>query len=313
MADYFDLEAGSGSSNKKYYDYCFTYNNYTEEVENGLRTFADTECTYLTYQREIAPETGTHHLQGFFRFKSRRSFLAIKRVLSTLGCPGISLRVRRGTVDQAIDYCHKEESRNPDNPEIVEYGRRPPGSGARSDLRAVVSRIEQGASLRELVIEAPEAFIRYSRGLERVRFILQRPRRHKTEIYWYYGSTGTGKSRLASDEAGDEAYWKPGASRWWDGYENQPNVIIDDYRCDMCPFHVLLKLFDRYPCIVETKGGSVHFNSRKIWVTAPSRPEVMWSGRCDEDIQQLLRRIEVVREFGTPPPAHAPTFNPPNA
>lgn len=310
MAEYFDEDINVNDNAGKHYDYVFTLNNYTDEHINAIRLFSE-QCTYLVYQHERG-EQGTPHLQGFMRFRSRRSFRAILRTLELAGLRGIHLEPRQGSIGQAIEYCTRDDKRDHgSNPAIVEYGRRPAGAGARSDLRALYDRAQQGASTRELLEANPEAFIRYSRGIERMRFIMQIPRRWKTEVRWYYGGTGTGKSRLADNEAGDAAYWKPGASKWWDGYESQANVIIDDYRCDMCPFHVLLKLFDRYPCIVETKGGSVQFCARIIWVTAPSRPEVMWAGRCDEDIQQLLRRIEVVREFGPAAAAHAPTFHAP--
>ena len=65
----------------------------------------------------------------------------------------------------------------------------------------------------------------------------------------------------------------------------------------MCTFSELLRLLDRYPMQVETKGGSVAFNSPLIIITAPQSPMDMWSGRTQEDLQQLLRRITEVRFF----------------
>jgi hypothetical protein len=87
------------------------------------------------------------------------------------------------------------------------------------------------------------------------------------------------------------------ANKWWDGYEQQPAVIIDDYRRDFSTFAELLRLLDRYPHRVEKKGASIQFNSSTIIITTPKPPEETWAGRTEEDLAQLMRRITEVREF----------------
>jgi len=298
----------------KFIDYCFTFNNYTNDVIANFKLYGERHCEYLVYQHELG-DSGTPHLQGFFRYKSRRSFRAVIRELQQSGLLGIHVEARRGTIEQAIEYCTRESKRDVGaNPAIVEFGIRPVGGGTRTDLKSVIQAVKEGRTSRELFDLHPEAYVKYARGIDKARFVYAQPRDFKTEVYWYYGTTGTGKSRAACDEASDgDVYWKPGDSKWWDGYEGQPYVIIDDYRCDLCKFHMLLRLFDRYPLMVEGKGCSMHFRSRRIWVTAPNRPEVMWRNRENEDINQLLRRIETIRLFGEEPPivepAVLPTFN----
>jgi len=296
----------------KHYDYCFTLNNYNDADAEFIRAFAE-ECSYLVYQHEKG-ESGTPHFQGYFKFKSRRSFQAIRRRLSQDGNCRFHLEIRRGTIPQAIDYCTKHDKRDVEsNPNIVEFGTRPAGGGSRTDIRDCVGAVKQNKSMRNLFDEHPEVMVKYARGIATARLVYQLQRDFKTIVKWYYGSTGTGKSRAARDEAGDGAYWKAGATKWWDGYDSEETCVIDDYRCDLCPFHILLRLFDRYPMSVEGKGVSMHFVSKLIIVTAPHRPEIMWKNRCNEDIQQLLRRIEEVKLFGeepaVPEPAILPTFN----
>lgn len=284
----------------KFVDYCFTFNNYSDVIIGHFAAYGQL-CEYMVYQHELG-DSGTPHLQGFVRYKSRRSFRAVVAEFGQHGLRGVHLEPRRGTIDQAIEYCTRESKRDvARNPEIVEFGTKPAGSGARTDLRAVIDAVKDGKSARELFEEFPEACIKYARGIDKARFVFEQPRDFKTEIKWYYGGTGTGKSRACHDEAGLGAYWKAGGHKWWDGYEGQANVVIDDYRCDLCQFHVLLRLFDRYPCMVEGKGCTMHFRSRTIWVTAPNRPEVMWKNRETGDINQLLRRIETIQLFGEEP------------
>lgn len=43
--------------------YCFTYNNYTAVTEVALQKFLVDNCDYACYGRELAPTTGTPHLQ----------------------------------------------------------------------------------------------------------------------------------------------------------------------------------------------------------------------------------------------------------
>jgi len=302
----------STDSNGKHYDYCFTLNNYVDTDAEFLRRFAE-ECTYLVYQHEKG-ESGTPHFQGYFRYKSRRSFQAVRRRLSQDGNCRFHLEVRRGTIPQAIDYCTDANKRDVEsNGNIVEYGSRPAGGGSRTDIRDCVGAVKQNKSMRDLFDQHPEVMVKYARGIATARLVYQSHRDFKTVVRWYYGSTGTGKSRAARDEAGDGAYWKAGATKWWDGYDGQETVVIDDYRCDLCPFHILLRLFDRYPMSVEGKGVSMQFVSKTVIVTAPHRPEAMWQRRCNEDVQQLLRRIEEIKLFGdepaVPEPAVLPSFN----
>lgn len=136
--------------------------------------------------------------------------------------------------------------------------------------------------------------------------LYSRKRDFKTEVFWYHGSTGGGKSRRAAEE-NPGAYWKNPTTKWWDGYQQEDCVIIDDYRRDFCTFAELLRLFDRYPLTVESKGGSTQFYSRKIVITTPRDPRSTWVGRSDEDIGQLLRRIDSIVLIGDPVPDLEPS------
>lgn len=128
------------------------------------------------------------------------------------------------------------------------------------------------------------------------RLAIQQRRNWKTTIFWLYGATGTGKSRWAHEQD-PEAYIKEPTTKWWDGYDGEATVIIDDARRDMCTFAYMLRLFDRYPLPIETKGGTCQFLARTIYFTSPFHPRQFWEGRCTEDLKQLLRRIEHIRHY----------------
>lgn len=276
----------------------FTLPNYTEEHRRVIVNFvsASPGC-YCVYQPEISPTTGTPHLQGFVSFKNPRVLAGVSQLFSPARP---HLEPMRGTLDQAIAYCQKEETRDPNAGfAVVELGERPtgPGQGSRTDLDAIGKRLREGESLKAVAADYPGDFIRYGRGFAAYKALFSEPRTRKTQVCWLYGATGGGKSHAARLEAGPEAYWKNmDSSKWWCNYDGVSNVVLDDYRCNFSTFTFLLRLFDEYPLQLESKNGSLQFNAPKIWVTAPKRPEQMWSTR--EDIQQLLRRIEEIRLVG---------------
>lgn len=276
--------------NSKFRHWCFTYNNWQPGFEALLR--AGNPVYYLC-QAEIGAN-GTRHLQGVISFPTPRTFSGVRRLI-----PGWHVENMQGTIDQAVAYCSKEETRDPDYPLQWEFGVRPVcagKAGGRSDLKAVAAIVQSGGTLQAIADTHPVSVILFHRGIERLIGLRVRPRDFPTEVFWYYGPTGTGKTRAASD-ADPGAYWKSPSNQWWCGYEGHEAVIIDDYRADFCKFYVLLRLLDRYPMQVEVKGGMREFCPRRIYITTPKSPVDTWASRTEEEIGQLTRRIKEVRHF----------------
>lgn len=271
---------------------CFTLNNFTPEELTQLQTNVDNgDFKYIVYQQERG-SAGTPHLQGYAQRDRPTSFTAWKGFIGQR----IHIEATRGTPQQNRDYCTKDADRIPGTL-VVERGEIPV-PGERRDLGAFVEACKDPSkSLTDLIDEHGDAFLRYNRGALAIRSAFASVRTFKTRIFWFYGSTGSGKTR-AAHEIAPGAYWKQN-SPWWCGYDplTHDDVIIDEYRCDFSKFTFLLSLFDRYPLIVQPKGGNLNFRSRRIFVTTPLDPRTTWNTRSDENIQQLLRRIECIVEF----------------
>jgi len=295
--------------------WCFTLNNPTDDDrgEIALATLGG-NIGYLTYQPERG-ENGTPHLQGFVYFPNRRTMGGAKQLL---GVTRVHLESMRGSVRQAIDYCHKDDTRDGSvGYGMFEYGDSAGipsnnGQGSRSDLSSFGDRIRAGESLQEIAEEDFTTYVKYHRGIAswiNLQYqskpcgrgvIPDAPR-----VLWLYGTAGSGKTRAAVEEADTKSvYFKPADSKWWCGYAQEECVILDDFRANWFPFSYLLRLLDIYPLSVEVKGGMIQFNSKLIIITNTMRPEQVFHNLAEQNdgkIQQLLRRITEVRCVGEEP------------
>lgn len=111
-------------------------------------------------------------------------------------------------------------------------------------------------------------------------------------VYVFWGRTGTGKSRRAWDEAGLDAYPKDPRTKFWDGYNGQQHVIIDEFRGGIDISH-MLRWLDRYPVIVEIKGSSTVLKAKTIWITSNKNPREWYVDLDEETKDALLRRLNI--------------------
>lgn len=267
-------------------NYCFTINNYDESQIENLEKI---DCEYIIYGKEIAPSTGTPHLQGFIKFKNAKSFNAVKKLI-----PKAHIEITVGTPEQNIEYCSKGGN-------FEERGTRPKAEpGKRNDLAKIKKSISQNKRIKYCL---EKNIIKNYQGLkyaETLQKYYEKPRDWKTEVSWYYGATGTGKSFTAYEDLlkitdADNIYHSMDTGKWWDGYDGQEYVIIDDMRKDFLKFHQLLRLLDRFPYRIENKGGTRQFVARKIIITSCYHPTELYDTR--EDLEQLLRRIDEIKQF----------------
>lgn len=266
--------------NQKSRRWCGTLNNYSEEELTAWVKLAE-EVTagshefisWVTFQEEVAPSSGTPHIQFYVIFKENYRRQTVVNKL-----PGaVHTEPCKGDHASNKEYCSKEESRKEGG--ICMMGGTEPRPGARSDLVRIKARLDEGAKEAEIANEFFGQWVRYHKAFNRYRGIKLPNRSFPTFTQVYWGPPGTGKTRAAFDEAGPDAYWlpKPNGSRvFWDGYEGQEHVVIDEFFGWM-PRDLMCRICDRYPFRVETKGGSVPFVAKKIWITSNSPPCEWWT------------------------------------
>lgn len=263
-------------------NWIFTINNPTFEDNPQIWE----SVKYLIYQKEKG-EQGTEHYQGYVIFNKRMSLKSCKKINARA-----HWEVRRGTHAQAKAYCSKEEGRIE---EPVEMGEEPK-QGGRTDLAEIKAKLDEGASLKAIKDEHFNSWCRYRQSFAIAKQMGQPKRDFKTQVAVIWGPTGTGKSRFVQEKSGDSIYWKSD-QKWWDGYNNQDYVCLDDFY-GWIKYHDMLRLLDRYPLQLETKGGQVEFNSKRIWITSNKHPREWYKDITPEKYAALERRIDVICYLG---------------
>lgn len=271
---------------KQFHDFVFTINNYTthdkQYISNGYK---DNVISYVIYGHEIG-EQGTPHLQGFVQFVKPTTLTKAKYYF-----PRAHFESRKGTVKEAIVYCQKEG-------DFIEYGEST-RQGHRSDLTEVTTLLSKRHTVKEVAMRCPEQYIKFHKGIEKLRTFYIQDRYEPPKVEVYFGSSGSGKTRAAMDAfLGKDFYkWDPQNGLWFDGYDGQINVIFDEFRGQL-PFGMLLSLLDRYTCNVQFKGGMTKFVASHIIITSPIHPEE-WYNLEDKEgkYNQLMRRITEIYDL----------------
>lgn len=262
--------------------FCFTLNNYT--VQN-TPTLEGLGCIYLLYGREVAPATGTPHLQGYVYFRNART---LRSVITKL--PGAHVEVARGSSLANFEYCTKSGDFN-------EFGDRPLDPQEKGDkekerwdrtlLCAKEGRLDE--------VDA-DILIRNYGALKRIRNDFK-PKPVTLESVcgvWIHGVSGCGKSYAVQQTYPD--HYKKGHNKWWDGYDGEEVAYLDDLGQGdkWLGEHYLKHWADRYAFAAESKGHCGQLRPKKFIVTSQYKIEDIWTD--DETRAALNRRFIVIRK-----------------
>lgn len=195
--------------------------------------------------------------------------------------------------------CHAELSRSAAADEYVwkdstairetrfELGRRPFRRNCSKDWDEIVGNAKSG-NFSDI---PSDVLLRHYANIKRIRQDSLVAIGVVREVIVYWGRTGVGKSRLAWEQF-PSAYPKDPRNKWWDGYQGQRQVIIDEFRGDIGISHVL-RWCDRYPVLVETKGSSTTLNAETIIFTSNLHPKDWYKELDEETYLALKRRLKI--------------------
>lgn len=268
-----------------------------DHVQNYERWFSSIwgrnpgKISYICGQQERCPESERLHIQGYVVFARKTRMGGVKTALDSRG---VHLEPRRGTHEDAVEYCRKSESRVGRH---IFIGKHVDKRKSENELESVRKRIKQGDGMLDIADDHFGLWVRYNRAFEKFKSMVVKPRDFKTEVRVYWGKSGVGKSRRANWECGADAYRKP-LGDWWDGYDGQSNVIIDDFY-GWIRYDELLRCLDRYSHRVPIKGGFVNFAPKLLIITSNVEPRAWYDVEKINEyrFEALIRRIEVIEEM----------------
>lgn len=202
------------------------------------------------------------------------------------------LEIRKGSRLQALEYVTKEDTRMAEphsfglTKPIKEFIQSLKSTKKNQELSIIKNKLDNGATITNIADDHFDIWVRHHRAFDRYLALKTKPRNHPVDVYLIVGPTGTGKSKWANDNYPD-AYWKQ-RSQWWCGYTGQSTVILDEYY-GWLPYDTLLRLCDRYPMLVESKGGQIQMECSRIIITANHLPHKWY--KPDIYIDALIRRF----------------------
>lgn len=248
----------------------------------NIEDIVDDRVRYIVFQRELCPSTNNEHTQGYLELTVP---LRVSGIRGIVGDSSVHCESRKGTREQARAYCMKEETRvaGPWEKGLWEKG----GQGSRNDLKELCDKIINGEDKKKSILDHAVTYVKYHKGIDKLKGLCMDQRSTMPEVIVLTGKTGTGKTRFAYDNY-ESVYHKMSGNKWWDGYEQQECILLDDFDKDIMPYRTLLQLCDRYPMKVETKGGSVEINSPTIVITSNVDMDRWYPF---EDLAPLHRRV----------------------
>ncbi len=282
----------------------------TQQRERYLDQVSTLNPKYAIGQLEVCPDTGRYHIQGFVYCIGQKSFTQIQSIFE-----GAHLQVMRGTPKQAWDYCCKEDTRLAGTQPFY-ITEPPPGQGKRTDWNdvrtAVRAMVTDDKSDQEIMDEMYESHLPlWVANASAMQKILDRERqkhgsnlREAPEVIILHGVTGSGKTMQAWEQAGSSVYAVPtcqkGTQPWFDNYQGQPHVLLDEMPWEGMSLQFLLRLLDRYPLLVPVKGAFVAWRPTKIWMTSNLHPDLWYPGALPVHTAAFQRRVSSVTELGAP-------------
>lgn len=206
--------------------WCVTINNYNR-ADIGQFDILKDKCEYWCFGKEIAPTTNTPHLQCYIVFKNPREAKTCHSIFPSKG--HWEKQSPNSSPEQCANYCKKEG-------DWEEFGNLP----VHAPLIGGAKTAEKWAITKQLAMEGrieeidAKIFLGHYKNLKMIKADYKtRPADldwKQPPNVWIWGPTRTGKSWFARKEIiGDNAFYiKNAANKWWDKYDGEPYVLIED-------------------------------------------------------------------------------------
>ena len=249
--------------------------------------------TYLVYQQECCPDTGRMHIQGYVELENRVRF---KKLLSEF--PGTHWEKRKGSAEEASDYCKKDISRAAGGI-MYEFGKLSKMfAGKRTDIDDAVDMLKSGASMRDVALTHSSVYVRMHRGLTALQgeLIEARVSGAPREIIILWGSPGSGKSLFATLFPN---VYRPDRNNQgklsFESYAGQKTLFFDEFSgSENLSVSDLKIICDRHDVRLPGRGMSVIGNHDRVVIASNVDPRLWYATSEDIYWRPMLRRITIM-------------------
>jgi len=220
------------------------------------------DIRYVCWGTETCPKTKKKHYQGWIQIEKKKRLGGIKKLCQS---KKIHIEACRGTESDNDKYCQKDNLYSKKGEFTTQ--------GKRTDLDELKKIIDRGGTLKDIADENFTAFIQYNRGFQEYKKIVDKSRRkcfRKVECIHIHGETGLGKTRKAMGYSDDTYKIQGSALQWWDGYDGEKVLVIDEYDSQI-PCTELLGILDGYQLRLPIKGSFTYANWEKVIITSNYR------------------------------------------
>lgn len=285
-------------SNKRARGFAFTVNNWTEEDWSALQRAPSVR--YLVMGKEVAPTTGTPHIQGYVFFELQKTFSAARTWFeSVLGHARAHVEMAYANALANCKYCMKDA--DPSN-QGYERGERPKSDREKGEDEKVRAKRNLEALIDNRIEDVDLDVVAHQlRNYEYGAAALKRARRSAPKALdgvldnvWVYGPRGSGKDTYVRGQLAERPHYLKSLEPYWDKYDDEEDVYIEDIDREALKVTRLLKIWaDRYPFDGRRMYGlgQCIIRPKRIWVTSQYHPKDLFN---KEDAEAIIRRFRIV-------------------
>lgn len=272
---------------KRSRDWCYTVNWYSPDDKAALPMI---KSIYHIYGFEVAPTTGTPHIQGYIRFKDAKSRTAVSKI------PGLTrawLAKTRGTPQQAADYCKKDD-------DFVESGELPMSQTDKGNCNkeryAHAWILAKKRDIQTIADEYPHILMAHYSTIQKIGrdFGIRPPDLAILDNVWVWGEPLTGKTAYCNSIS-PNVYIKS-CNKWWMGYQPDIHFVVHvndfglTHKC--LGYHVKMWA-ENAAFMAEDKNGGFWCRPKRIFISSNYHPSEIW---MDDPMmaKAVLRRFHIV-------------------
>lgn len=238
---------------------------------------------YMCWGLEEGNKTGKEHHQGCIQFYNKKTKGGVLRIMKQIN-KDISIRPLWAEEVNLQNYVKKDNK-------IQEFGELM-HQGHRTDLENIKKLLDNETPMKKIADDYFQTWCNNHNAFKKYEQMVAKEKRatfRHVEVEVIEGLTGQGKTKEAMKT--ENIYKIEGDSLdWWDGYEGEKTILIDEYN-NQLPITKLLNILDGYQLRLAVKGGFTYANWTKVFVTTNKVWDEWHQNAANVHRDALKRRI----------------------